>query len=86
MLGEVDQLGGFSDAAERGLCDRVRLAGNRDDTAVMIRVAFAVEQIHSGNFAHCGDDGVNLGPIAAFGKIRNRFDKSFHVVKDSSSG
>ncbi len=86
MLGEVNQLGGFSDAAEGGLGDGVRLAGDGDDAAVMVGVAFAVEEIHARDFAHGGDDGVNFGQIAAFGKIWNRFDESFHVVKDSSRG
>ena len=58
----------------------------RYDAAVVVGVTFAIEQIDAGNFAHRGDDGVDLGGVAPFGKIRNAFDESFHEVTDSSSG
>ena len=86
MLGQVNQLGGFSHATKSCLRNGVRLACNRDYAAIVVGVAFAIQQVHAGYFAHRGDDGVNFGHIATFGKIRDRFDESFHVVKDSSNG
>ncbi len=86
MFGEVNQLSGFADAAECRFGDGFWLTGNRHDAAVMIGVAFAVEQVNAGNLAHGRDDRVNFGRIAPFGKIRDTFDKSFHGIRDSSSG
>ena len=58
-----------------------RLAGKRHHAAVMIAVAFAVEQIHAGNFAHRGHDRIHLRCVAPFGKIRNTFNESFHQLE-----
>ena len=75
---EIDQLGGFADAAQRRLGDVLGFAGERDHAAIVVRVAFAVEQEDAGNFAHGRDDGVHFGGIAAFGEIRNAFDEALH--------
>ena len=81
VLGEVDQFRGFSDSAQGCFGHRFRLAGQGDDAAVVVGVAFAIEQVHAGDLAHRGDDGVDLCGIAPFGEIRNAFDQSFHVVR-----
>ena len=79
MLGQVNQLGGFADATQRCFGNGFGFAGDGDDAAVVVGVAFAIEQIHAGHFAHGRDDGVNFGRVAPFGEIRNTFDESFHA-------
>ena len=69
---------GAAHSANDGFGDSFRLAGEGDDAAVVVRIAFTVEQVDAGDFAHGGDDGVDLGQIAAFGKIRNAFDEALH--------
>src|SRR3984957_378256 len=81
MFGEVDELGGFADAAQGGFGDRFGFAGQGHDAAVVIGIAFAIENVDAGDFAHGGDDGVNLGDVAAFGKIRNTLDDALHRVR-----
>ena len=59
------------------------LAYQGDDAAVVIGIHLAVEEIDSWNF-HGFNDGVDFGRVAAFGKIRNAFDKSAgHGEKDN---
>jgi hypothetical protein len=41
----------------------------------VVGIHFPVEKIDSGNF-HGFDNGIDFGRIAAFGKIRNAFNKS----------
>ena len=88
MFGEVNQLGGFADAAQRGFGDGFGFARDGDHAAIVIGVTFAIEQVDAGNFAHGRDDRVDFGRVAPFGEIRNTFDESFHEVRvrDSSSG
>ena len=75
---EVDQFGGFADAAKGRFGDGVGLAREGNHAAVVVGVAFAVEQKNAGHFAHGRHDGVDFGGIAAFGEIRNAFDETFH--------
>ena len=78
MLREVDQLVGFSDAAQRRFGDCFRFTGEGDHRAVVIGVALAIEQIDAFHLAHGCDNGVDLGDVAPFGKIRNALNQSFH--------
>ncbi len=57
---EVDQLGGFAYAANRGFLNGFPLAHQRDDAAVVVGVHLPVEEIDAGNL-HGFDDGVDLG-------------------------
>ena len=88
VLGEIDQLRGTPHAANRSFGDIFWLAGQGDDAAVMVRVAFAIEQVDAGHFAHGRDDGIDFGEVAALGKIRNAFDEALHSsgLRTSSSG
>src|SRR5579862_3249405 len=70
VLSQVDELRGFADTANRGFLDRVAIANQSDDAAIVVRVHFAVEQVDAGNL-HGLNDGVDLGCVAALGKIRN---------------
>ena len=84
MLGQINQLGRFAHAAQRRFGHRLGLAGDGHHAAVMVRVAFTVQQVHARNFAHGRHDGVHFGRVAPFGKIGNAFDESFHGVRGSS--
>ena len=75
---EVDQLGGFADAAQRSLRDALGFSDKRDHAAIVVRVAFTVEEEDAGNLAHGRDDGFHFGGIAALGEIRNAFDEALH--------
>ena len=44
MLREIDQLRGFADAAQGRFGDGFGFAGERDHAAIVVGVAFAVEQ------------------------------------------
>ena len=77
MMSEVDQFGGFADAANGGFLDRLAFADQGDDAAVVVGIHFAVEQVDAGHL-HGVDDGVNFGFIAAFGEIGNAFDERGH--------
>ncbi len=86
MMGEVDQFGGLACAANGGFLNGLAVADESDDRAIVVGIHFAVEEIDSRNF-HGGDDGVNFGRVAAFGKIRNAFNKSAaHGEKDNGRG
>ena len=43
MFGEVYQLGGFADAAQRGFGDGFRFARDGDHAAIVIGVTFAIK-------------------------------------------
>jgi hypothetical protein len=48
----------------------------------VVGIHLAVEEIDAGDL-HGFDNGIDFGRIAAFGKIRNTFDKSIrHGLKD----
>ena len=55
---QIDQLGGFADAAHGRFAHRLGFADQRDHAAIVIRVAFAAQQIHAGNRPHGVHDGV----------------------------
>jgi len=72
---KIDQLGGLAYAANGGFLNGFALAGQGDDRAVVVGIHLAVEEIDAGNL-HGFDNGIDFGGVAAFGKIRNAFDKS----------
>ena len=71
---EVDQLGGFADAANRRLLNRFALPRDGDHAAIVVGVHLAIEQIDAGNL-HRFDNRLDLGRIAAFGKVGNAFNE-----------
>ena len=60
VFGQIDQFGGFSNAAQRRFSDRFGFTRQRNHAAVMVRVALAVEHENAGHFAHRRDDRVDL--------------------------
>ena len=80
MFGQIDQFRRFAYSAQGGFGHRFRFTRQRDHAAVVVRVAFVVEQIYAANLAHGRDDRVDFGRVAAFGKIRNTLNNSFHLV------
>ena len=75
VLGEVNQFRGLPYSANRCFLDGIAFPHQGDDAAIVIGIHFAVEQVDAGNL-HGIDNGVNFRRIAAFGKVRNAFDKS----------
>ncbi len=87
MFGEVDQLRSLPYPADRGFLNGFSLADQRDHAAVVIGVHLAIQQKNAGNL-HRLDNGINLGLVAAFGKIRNAFHQSaWHTrrIKDDAN-
>ncbi len=83
--GEVDEVGGFADAEDGGCLNRVALADEGDDSAVVVGVHLVVEEVDAGNL-HGLDDGVDFGRVAAFREVWNVFDESAgHGMKDISA-
>jgi hypothetical protein len=73
VAGQVDQLGGLSHAANRGLLDGLPFANQRNHRAVVVGIHLAVEQEDAGD-PHGFDNGVDFGYIAAFREIGNAFN------------
>ena len=69
---QIDQLRRLPHSANRRLLNRLALAYQRDHAPVVVRIHFAVQQIHSIHL-HRGHNGVNLGLIASLRKIRHTF-------------
>ena len=78
MLGKINQLSGFSDAAKGCFRYRFRFSCQRYDATIVVSITFAVEEKHTRNFAHRSDDCIDFRGITAFGKIRHTLDESFH--------
>ena len=76
---EVDQLGGFAHGAHRRFRHGFRRSRQRNDAAVMVDVALVGKHEHVRHFADGGENGLDLGRIATFGKIRNAFNERFHL-------
>src|SRR5208282_2077911 len=81
VIVEVDQLGGLACAEDDGFLNGLAFAGQRDDRAVVIEVALAVEQVDAGHF-HGVDDEVYSVFFAAFGKIGNALDERGHKLEE----
>ncbi len=77
VFGEVNKLGGFADAANGSLGNVHRVANERNDTAVMVGVHLAVEQIDAVHLHGC-KNGIDTGLIAPFGKVRHTFYECGH--------
>ena len=73
MPGQVDQLRRLAHAANGRFLNGFALADQRDHAAVVVGIHLAVEQIDAGHL-HGFDDGIDLGRVAAFGKIGNAFN------------
>jgi hypothetical protein len=82
VLGEIDELRRLANTPNSGFGNCISLADESDDTAVVIGIHLAVEQIHALNL-HGFDDGVNFRAIAALGKIGNTLNQRGHCQKDS---
>jgi hypothetical protein len=80
MLGEIDQLRSFSDATQSRFGYGFGLSGERDDAAVVVGIALAIEQINTRNFTHGRNDGIHFGDVATFREIGNALDESFHGI------
>jgi hypothetical protein len=74
VAGEIDQRSGAFDGAEGGIGDGGGRTNEGEHAAVVIRIGFAVEEDDLGNGEDGLHDGIDLGGIAAFGKIRDTFD------------
>ena len=74
---KIDELGGLAHAADDRFLNGFALADQRDDRAIVVEVAFAIEKVDAGHL-HSVDNGVNFGLVAAFGEIRNAFDERGH--------
>ena len=72
MLTQIDQLGGLAHATNGGFLDRLPLADEGDDRAIVIRVHFAVEKINAIDL-HGMDDGVNSCFVPALREIGDAF-------------
>ena len=75
MLGQVNQLRGLPDPANRGFLNGVALAHQRNDAAVVIGVHLPIQQKNARDL-HRLDNRVDFRLVPAFGKIRNAFNQS----------
>ena len=83
VLGQVDQLGSFADAADRRLGDVDRIADQGNDAAVVIGIHLAVEEIDAVHL-HGFKDGVDASLVAPFREVRNTFDECGHKDQDKA--
>ncbi len=75
---EVDEFRRDTDGVEDGFLDGLRLAKHRDDEAVVIFVAFVVDETNALTpFKRC-DDALDLLLVASFTKIGDAFNDLFH--------
>jgi hypothetical protein len=75
MPREVDRSGSFGGNTHSSFQDGRSRTGERDNAAIMIGVAGAIEYDHTG---HCGNgrfQGGHAGKVAAFRKIGYAFDE-----------
>ena len=84
VLGEVDQLGGLADAANRSFGYVHRIADQRDHAAVVIGVHLAIEQINAVHL-HGFDNGIDASFVAPFGEVWYTFDECGHKYQDKTS-
>ena len=75
---QVDQLGGPAHAAQGGFGNGFWLACERDDTAIVIRVAVTIEDRGPRNVAHRGDQSLDSRVVPALGKVGNAFNEAVH--------
>src|ERR1039457_6187373 len=77
VLGQINKFGGLANPANRGLRHVHRIADERDDTAVVVGVHLAVEQIHAIHL-HGFENGIDFGLVAPFRKVRYTFYECGH--------
>jgi hypothetical protein len=78
MVIHVDEFKGAARAKDRGFANGFGFSSESDDATVVVGVHFVVEDVNAGNAAHGLDDGVDIGAIATFGKVRHTLNQSFH--------
>ncbi len=83
VLRKIDQLGGLAHAANRGLSHVNGIADQRDDTAVVVGIHLAVEQVNAIHL-HSVDDGIDAPFVAPFGEVRHTFDQYRHKNQDKA--
>ncbi len=84
MRVEVNELRRFGCAAKRGFFNRHRIAHQRDDGAVVVRVALAVEQYDAAHRGDGGDDGVNDVAATTLAEVGDTFDELLHKCRLST--
>src|SRR5579863_3696583 len=65
MSGQINQLTGLPHATNSSFLNGLAFADQRDDTAVVVAVHFAIEEIDAIYF-HSGDNGIYFGLITTF--------------------
>ncbi len=81
VLRQINQLDGLFDAPQGRIRHRGRRPNEGEHGAVVIRIGFAIEQRHFGHRRDRRNDGLHLGRVAAFGKIRNAlYELSGHTL------
>ena len=76
---QINQLERLAYSRQRRLGNRLRLAREGDDRAVVVGVHFAVQHKHARHAAHGRHNRIHLGGVAPFGKIRHAFNQAFHL-------
>jgi hypothetical protein len=74
---QINQLRSLTDASNGGFLNGVAFSSNGNDTAIVVAVHFPVEEEDSFDL-HGIDNGVDLGFVAALGKIGNAFNQCGH--------
>ena len=86
VLREINNLGSLADATNGGFHELLAIADQRNDAAIVVGIHLAVEQVDAINL-HRFDDGINLGLIAAFGKVGDALhQRSGHGKSISAHG
>jgi hypothetical protein len=80
LIGEVDELGGFSSGSNCGFDNTGGRAGDGADGTVVSFVEGPVQQANALDL-HCGDYLADLGCVIAFGEVRDAFDDGFWIHK-----
>src|SRR5204863_10221133 len=81
VLCKINDLGSLADATNGRFHDRLALADQRNDAAIVVGIHLAVEQVDAINL-HRLNERNNFGLVAAFRKIRNTFDQ-WHAMRKS---
>ena len=86
VLGQVNQLASAPDATNSCLSDCIAIAYQSDDAAIVVGIHLPVEQIDAINL-HRFDDRIDLGLVAAFGKVGDALhQRSGHGKSISAHG
>ena len=74
---EINQFGGFANAANGSFLDRLPFADERDDATVMVGIHLPIEEVHAVEF-HGLNNGINFGFVLSFGKIWDALHQGLH--------